>query len=127
MLWYNSKLSISYIYIYNTSVCSTFSKILFLRKENPGRVYQGGDLDNRLKTLFDALSIPNDSQILQDKTIDDPICCLLEDDSLIKRIDVDTQRLLSRPNSSQHEVSLVIEVDVRVTEARLYNHPFLGD
>ena len=27
-------------------------RIMFLRKENPGRVYQGGDLDNRLKTLF---------------------------------------------------------------------------
>jgi hypothetical protein len=33
-------------------------KILFLRKEKPGRVYQGGDLDNRVKTLLDALCIP---------------------------------------------------------------------
>ena len=32
--------------------------ILFLRQESPGKVYQGGDLDNRIKTLLDALSVP---------------------------------------------------------------------
>jgi hypothetical protein len=102
-------------------------KILFLRKEEPGRVYQGGDLDNRLKTLLDALSVPNGDQIVDDPTLDGPIYCLLEDDELVKRLSVDTQRLLSRPNSSQHEVHLVIEVDVHVTQARSYNQPFLGD
>jgi hypothetical protein len=102
-------------------------KILFLRKEEPGRVYQGGDLDNRLKTLFDALSVPKPEQVGSDDTIADPIFCLLEDDDLIRRIDVDTQRLLSRPNASVHDVHLVIEVDVRPTESRLYNQPFLGD
>src|SRR5262245_43554202 len=34
-------------------------KIQFLRKENAGHIYQGGDLDNRIKTLFDGLSVPN--------------------------------------------------------------------
>jgi hypothetical protein len=102
-------------------------KILFLRKEPPGRVYQGGDMDNRLKTLFDALAVPRDGQIVADPTVEDPIFCLCEDDGLIKRIDVDTQRLLSRPNSSVHDVHLVIEVDVRPTESRLYNQPFLGE
>jgi hypothetical protein len=33
-------------------------KILFLRKEPPGKVYQGGDLDGRMKTLIDALTMP---------------------------------------------------------------------
>lgn len=113
--------------IRNTLALHCGLKILFLRKENPGRIYQGGDLDNRLKTLFDALSVPNDSQIVNDPTIEDPIFCLLEDDALIKSIDVDTQRLLTRPNASQHEVHLVIEIDVRVTEAHMYNQPFLGD
>jgi hypothetical protein len=102
-------------------------KIVFLRKEEPGRVYQEGDLDNRLKTLFDALAVPDNQQVLDDPTLSDPICCLLEDDSLITRIDVDTRRLLSRPNSSQHEVHLLVEVDVRVTNARTYNQCFMGD
>lgn len=103
-------------------------RILFLRKEEPGRLYQGGDLDNRLKTLFDALSIPNENQIISDATIADPIYCLLEDDRLITRIDVDTHRLLAPAQSaSKHEVKLIIEVDVRVAQSRVYNHPFLGD
>src|SRR6202044_293722 len=34
-------------------------KILFLRREQPGRVYQGGDIDWRLKTLLDALTMPH--------------------------------------------------------------------
>lgn len=102
-------------------------RIIFLRKENPGRIYQGGDLDNRLKTLFDALSMPNSDQIPSDPAIDNPIYCVIENDSMIQKIDVDTQRLLSRPGSTQHEVNLIIEVDVRVTDTRLYNHIFLGD
>jgi hypothetical protein len=103
-------------------------KIIFLRKEEPGKIYQGGDLDNRLKTLFDALSVPNRTEPLpKGAVIEDPLYCLLEDDALITRIDVETQRLLSRPKSSAHEAHLIIEVDVRPTEARIYNQPFLGD
>ena len=102
-------------------------KVLFLRKEDPGRVYQGGDMDNRLKTLFDALSIPNDQQLVDDPTLENPIYCLLEDDALISGCEIETRRLLSRPNASPHEVHLVIEVDIRVMQSRLYNQPFLGD
>jgi hypothetical protein len=102
-------------------------KIIFLRKETPGHVYQGGDLDNRIKTLFDALSTPNMDQVIQDSTITDPIYCLLEDDHLITRIDVDTQRLLGRSQVSEHEVHLLMEVDVCVVDARAYNQCFLGD
>jgi hypothetical protein len=32
--------------------------ILFLRADIPGKVVQSGDIDNRLKTLFDALRMP---------------------------------------------------------------------
>jgi hypothetical protein len=102
-------------------------KITFLRKEEPGRVYQGGDMDNRLKTLFDALSVPTAEQVANDPTIEDPIYCLLEDDGLIAGLNIETHRLLSRPNSTKHEVHLLVEVDVRVTHPRAYNEPFLGD
>lgn len=102
-------------------------KVLFLRKEPPGRVYQGGDLDNRLKTLFDALSVPNKDQVVDEGNDDFPIHCLLEDDRLITRVDVDTQRLLSAQTASKHYVHLVIEVDIRVSQSRAYNQPFLGD
>jgi hypothetical protein len=102
-------------------------KITFLRKEGPGKVYQGGDMDNRLKTLFDALSVPNAHQLISGAPSPDPIYCLLEDDSLIAGINIETGRLLSRPGASEAEVRLIIEVDVRVTQARAYNHIFLGD
>jgi len=103
-------------------------KIMFLRKEDPGRVYQGGDLDNRLKTLFDALAIPSSEQIpSNDPLIPDTTFCLMEDDSMISGVDIETHRLLSAPNGSTHEVRLIIEVDVRVTKPRNYNQFFLGD
>lgn len=101
-------------------------KILFMRQEEPGRIYQGGDMDNRLKTLLDALSVPTLEQVIQDDE-PDPVHCLLEDDRLVTRLDVDTQRLLSAPGASKHEVNLVIEVDIRVSQPRQYNQIFLGD
>ena len=100
-------------------------KIIFLRHEPPGRIYQGGDIDNRLKTLLDALSVPqHDEQVIPGST--SPMFCLLEDNSLITGLDVQTQRLLAKPNASKHDVHLLIEVDVRVTTTRLQSE-FLGD
>ncbi len=88
-------------------------KIAFLRTEEPGRIYQGGDIDNRLKTLLDALSVPqHDEQVVGNLS---PIYCLLEDDSLITRLEIQTHRLLGKPNATKHDVHLLIEVDVRVT------------
>ena len=60
--------------------------IQFLRRENPGEIVRhGGDLDNRLKTLFDALRIPDvvgDNQ--KPEQCETPFFfCLLEDDALI--------------------------------------------
>jgi hypothetical protein len=102
-------------------------RVTFLRKEAPGRVYQGGDMDNRLKTLFDALSVPNLDQVVGEPASDPTVYCLFEDDSLIAGLSVETGRLLTRPDSSEHEVRLIIEVDVRVVQARVYNQLFLGD
>ncbi len=103
-------------------------KILFLRKEAAGRVYQGGDLDNRIKTLLDALSVPQHPEnVFHDADVADPVLCVLEDDTLVTGIDVQTERLLSGRSNSEHETRLIIEVDVRVTDARIYNHSFLGD
>lgn len=102
-------------------------KVLFLRKEPPGRVYQGGDLDNRLKTLFDALSVPpHPEHVIADPAAPDPMYTLLEDDAAITKIDIETHQLLSRPEANSHEVRLIIEADVRVAQARIYNQPFLG-
>lgn len=38
--------------------------ILFLRRDFPGSVIQAGDIDNRIKTIIDALRIPKHAQEL---------------------------------------------------------------
>jgi len=104
-------------------------EILFLRKENPGKVYQGGDLDGRIKTLLDALTMPQHVEQIIDKTSapkEDPLCCLLEDDSLVSGLHVESERLLTDANHPGDFARLVIEVDVRVRQARIYNQLFLG-
>jgi hypothetical protein len=58
--------------------------ILFLRKEGPGALISiGGDLDNRIKTLFDGLRMPTADEGRAEKADIDPLFCLLEDDALI--------------------------------------------
>jgi hypothetical protein len=71
-------------------------KIIFLRQEPPGKVYQGGDIDGRIKTLLDALAMPQHrEQVLASNTNFDPIYCLLEDDALVSGLEVESERLLT--------------------------------
>lgn len=100
--------------------------IVLLRPEDPGNVLaQGGDIDNCLKTLFDALSVPKDEQLpsgfrpTQDER---PFHCLLADDSLVTGVSVRSDRLLGR--TEPHEVLLVIQVDVSATRGTFKNLSF---
>ena len=71
--------------------------ILFLRRDHPGNIIRsGGDVDNRIKVLFDALRMPaTDDEIDGNlESDDDPFFCLLEDDRLITDVRVTTDRLL---------------------------------
>ncbi len=93
--------------------------ITMLRPEPPGRVTtQSGDIDNRLKTLFDSLRMPTNSSELPADDQPGPsetlFYCLLEDDNLITKVSVVTDRLL-RSVSSPNDVLLVIRVTTRVT------------
>ena len=103
-------------------------KINFLRKEDPGRVYQGGDIDGRIKTLLDALTMPQHvEQIIADDAAPDPMFCLMEEDSMVSAFQVETERLLTGGNQPKDYVKLLIEVDVRVRFPMVYNHLFLGN
>ena len=100
--------------------------ITFLRQGKPGDlILPGGDLDNRMKTLFDALSIP-DQQDLRGNPDHEPFFCLLEDDSLIIEQHVKTGRLL-RASSSPSAAHLLIEVSVNVMQITDSNIGFIGD
>lgn len=93
--------------------------ITLLRPEAPGSlITQGGDIDNRLKTLLDALRMPKVSDELpandQPSADEYPFFCLLEDDSLVTKITIATDRLLE-PVKSQSEVQLFIHVKTKRT------------
>lgn len=70
--------------------------ILYLRPSKPGKIISHGDIDNRLKTLFDALSVPSDAQMPSSSPAPDeqPMFVLLADDSLITHVSVETDFLL---------------------------------
>ncbi len=95
--------------------------ILFLRRDDPGKIVSGGgDIDNRLKTLIDALKMPKTGELRpQDTPIDgeSPFFCLVQDDSLITEIKVTADRLLTPlvDNERENDVHLVIHVRTQLT------------
>jgi hypothetical protein len=99
--------------------------ITLLRPEPPGGIVtQGGDIDNRLKTLLDALKVPREPAELprgdtpsQDEL---PFFCLLEDDALITSLDVKTDRLLV-PVADSSEVVLLLHVRTRIVQGNFAN------
>jgi len=98
-------------------------EITMLRPEEPGSIISGGDIDNRLKTLFDALSVPPYlNQIppqIEQTSPADPMLCLVKDDHLISSVSVRCDRLLDA--SKRNEVMLLIHVEVRATRVTFGN------
>jgi hypothetical protein len=91
--------------------------ISLLRPEAPGSIItRGGDIDNRLKTLLDAVKVPSAPNDLpadiRPQTDENPFFCLLEDDNLITKLSVQTDRLLEPP-ADRSEVVLQIHVVTR--------------
>jgi len=96
--------------------------ISLLRPEPLGSIItQSGDIDNRLKTLLDALKVPISPGALpaseKPGPEEDPFFCLLEDDSLITRISVSTDRLLE-PGIKPSEA--VIQIHVTTKQIEVY-------
>jgi hypothetical protein len=98
--------------------------ITFLRPGPPGGLRDKyGDLDNRIKNLLDGLKKPNDKNALKNVSTEgdpDPLYCLLEDDRLITRLDIKSDRLLE-PDVEDDEVVLIIHVHTRPTIGTVHN------
>lgn len=95
--------------------------ITILWPEEPGVLSKvGGDIDNRLKTLFDALQCPDINQIQPVKerfANKQPFFCLLENDKLVTAVNVKTHTLLRSDNETA--VSVLIHVIIKSTEVMI--------
>jgi hypothetical protein len=99
--------------------------ILFLRPDKPGLLIRSGDIDNRLKTLFDSLRNPGPDAIevagCEPTEDEKPLYCLLQDDRLITRVSVETDTLLQPTSPDRaaepNDVRLIITVKLKPTDS----------
>jgi hypothetical protein len=103
--------------------------VLMLRAGSPGHIVVQGDIDNRLKTLFDGLCQPNKDQIpsgWQPPGTTSPTCCLLEDDRFVTRLNVEVVQLLDPPaGAGKNYVELLVQVRVHTAEPSYASMMFL--
>jgi hypothetical protein len=109
-------------------------EILFLRPDIPGGVLKSGDIDARLKTLFDALKMPSNADELGGYNVpadgEDPFFVLLEDDGLLSHVSIETDTLLEPTSSAKgqflvNDARLVITVHLRPYFVKIDNTHFL--
>lgn len=90
-------------------------------------VTNGGDIDNRIKTLFDALRIPaSNSEIPSSDSFEygsDGMYCLLEDDKLIEKVTISAYQDHSATDDQQ--VKAIIIVNTRITAGLWGNLNFI--
>jgi hypothetical protein len=106
--------------------------ILFLRRDMPGgAITSAGDIDNRIKTLIDALRRPKYAQELVGNETpgdgEDPFFCLMEDDSQVGRFSVETDVLLDPligNDVDQRRAKVVVTVEVKPYYSTPFNLSF---
>lgn len=84
---------------------------------------RGGDIDNRLKTLLDALRAPTSLQEIPEAPMlhnDGRVFCVLDDDKLVNKLTVKVGRLLTEADFS-NLAQAVIEVRIRAARGLLAN------
>jgi hypothetical protein len=85
----------------------------------------GGDLDNRLKIFFDALRMSRETQEIPDGSYpadgESPFYCLLEDDALITKFQVESDTLLGEAQTNPKHVRLIAQVSLRAVTATVEN------
>ena len=97
-------------------------EIMFLRQQDPGQlITQGGDIDGRIKTLLDALRIPTKDEQDKNPPCENTLWCLLENDSLVSDLSIETDRLLFPETTRPNEVHLIISVRVNVLRVGEHN------
>ena len=102
--------------------------ILFLRRGSPGHILgiggTGGDIDNRLKVLLDAMKMPSECSEMPPGSTpqadENPFFCVLEDDSLIAEVSITTDRLLTPQEDDEQtkDVHLVLKIKTVVIDSQ---------
>lgn len=106
-------------------------RILFLRRDPPGSVLTAGDIDNRLKTLIDALRMPSDGRDLVGNETpadgEDPFFCLLRDDKQVTHLEVETDTLLdpmAEDDADRSKARIIVTVELRPYYVTMNNLSF---
>ncbi|MCK6427293.1 MAG: hypothetical protein L6Q75_19735 [Burkholderiaceae bacterium] len=102
------------------------SVLLFRQQQRGALISNGGDIDNRLKTLLDGLRLPRganegrqDRPAGREPEPPEPFFCLLEDDSLVTKVTVESEQFL-RP-AAPDVVLAIIAVHVKKTRLTFEN------
>jgi len=104
--------------------------MLMLRPEETRMVMNAGDLDARVKTVFDALRIPDNLEEAGGQGPQDdetPFFCLLSDDKLVSEIRVRADELLALPGDREpkpNDVYLQIHVRIKPRERSMFSWVF---
>ena len=110
--------------------CSPISINSLLRPNEEGFIYEQGDIDGQLKTLFDSLRMPDSPSETGGATPgegENPFYCLLNDDRLITEVKVSTDQLLLLPNEQEvrpNDAHVVIRVKLNHKDARTFDNYF---
>ncbi len=110
---------------WNRRVCEL--TVQLWRRADPGEILDpGGDVDNRVKTLFDGLRIPHSEDEIHPTAGTFGRCfCLLEDDALITKLTISTHKMY-RPIEGDEDTTyaeLNMYVTVKATFPSVSNMP----
>jgi len=102
--------------------------VLLLTPRPSASVVHGGDIDNRVKTLLDGLSAPAQANQLpsnmRETSPTEPQFVLLDDDRLVTRLNVESERLLGAADPDTAYVT--IRVNIALTRWMLGNVALAG-
>jgi hypothetical protein len=101
--------------------------LLILRTDHrKGKLFgRSGDIDNRVKTIIDALRMPNDHDtyhLLTPQDEENPFFCLLKDDKLITNLSVRSGDLLGAPIGSDPSYAFVTAKVTLRPEKLMFNN-----
>lgn len=106
-------------------------RFLCLRRDGKDAVLPGRDIDNRIKTVVDALTMPSLQQgcpLAEDRTPlapqdgETPFYVLLDDDRRVTHLEVESDTLLyAPPDKSEAYVYLTVLVEIRPSHFSMFN------